>query len=190
MKNEGRTELHWACSAKDATKVEELILTQDVNAQDDAGWTPLVIACSVGSLQIVKLLSRADPNLCTDTKVSPLHYAISKNQPEIASLLIQRNADVNAQDSYGQTPLFRAASLGHCLKLLIDNGAKVFILTKVNARDATGSTPLHFAIENEQGDAAIYLLENNADPDIANNEQKTPLQMTRNQDLLSYILKN
>lgn len=78
-------------------------------------WTPLIIACSAGHLDIVKLfLSKgANVNGCTDQGRSGLLYACSKNHEEIAKLLLDNHADINLQDKFGATPLHRAASVGH-----------------------------------------------------------------------------
>ncbi|CAF4790591.1 unnamed protein product [Rotaria magnacalcarata] len=43
----------------------------------------------------------------------PLHYACSKNFYEIAQLLLEHGADVNATDKYKQTPLDRCCSKGN-----------------------------------------------------------------------------
>ena len=101
----------------------------------------------------------------------------------MAELMLDQ-VQVEARDQYGQSPLFRAAAMGHLdmIRLLIQKCAKV------NARDKTQSTPLHFAIENEQGEAAVLLLELGADGSLENNESKTPEQMTRNKQVLEYIL--
>ena len=59
-----------------------------MNAQDDADWTPLMIAVSVGSLEIVqKLLAKdADVMLPNSTHQIPLHYAASKNYLDVCPL--------------------------------------------------------------------------------------------------------
>jgi len=56
-----------------------------------------------------------------------LHFAAQNNSVPIGKLLIEAGADIEAKDSYGNTPLFRAtfASHGDCrfIKLLLINGA-------------------------------------------------------------------
>jgi len=39
---------------------------------------------------------------------SPLHYAVSQDQPEVISALLMLGADPNLSDHYGQMPLHRA----------------------------------------------------------------------------------
>ncbi|KAI8897490.1 hypothetical protein BC833DRAFT_593544 [Globomyces pollinis-pini] len=67
--------------------------------------------------------------------------------------------------------------------MLKDAGAKI------NIRDAQNNTPLHLAIEGDQGETAVYLIEQNGDVDALNKEGKTPLQMTDNQTVLKFIKK-
>ena len=69
-----------------------------------------------------------------------MHRAVTFGQKEIAELLIDKGADVNAS-SGGETPLHEAALFGHkeIVELLIGKGADL------NAKDEDGDTPLDFA---------------------------------------------
>ena len=55
-----------------------------------------------------------------------MHYAAHGGQKEIAELLIDAGADVNAKDDDGTTPLDRAIQLGHpeIADLLRQHGGK------------------------------------------------------------------
>ena len=79
-----------------------------------------------------------------------LHYAAFKGNKEIAELLITNNADVNAKDKNGSTPMYMAAveGRGEIIVLLLRKGADV------NARDNNGSTPLDWAREENQDQIA------------------------------------
>lgn len=60
---------------------------------------------------------------------------------QVARLLLEQHADVNARDHMGSTPLHRAASLGH------DHVVRLFLegyrnKLDLDARDAVGNTPL------------------------------------------------
>ena len=73
----------------------------------------------------------------------------------------------------GWTPLHEAAmhygdGTQNILELLVSNG------TDVNARANNGSTPLHDAMMFLPEECIKYLVGKGADPDIANDEGKTP----------------
>lgn len=48
---------------------------------------------------------------------------------------------------------------------------------KVNARDAYGCTPLHLACEEDRQEIVKFLVENGADLEIKNKEEKTPIDL-------------
>lgn len=65
----GRSVLHWAACGGHTNLVQWLIEHQaNVDATDDALWTPLIIAASAGHEAVVRLLlgSGAEVNACTD----------------------------------------------------------------------------------------------------------------------------
>ena len=75
-----------------------------------------------------------------------LHVAARHESPEVAALLIERGAKVNARDDNGWTPLHYALLDGHdrpafrTAKVLLEQGADVRAATA-----AVGWTPLHLA---------------------------------------------
>jgi ankyrin repeat protein len=71
--------------------------------------------------------------------------AARRNHIEIAKLLIERGADVEAKDKWGRTPLYYACLNDNleCAELLIDAGADV------GAKDRFERTPLDLAQSNE-----------------------------------------
>lgn len=75
------------------------------------------------------------------TRQTPLHWAVRRNQFEIANLLIQRGADLEAHDMAGRTPLFIAAKNENpdLVRLLLMNGADPLArsLAKKRVRDFT-----------------------------------------------------
>lgn len=63
-------------------------------------------------------------NEANNTGQTALHYSVSKGHLGISKLLIANNADINARDEYGNTPLLRAVSIEKnvMIELLIDAG--------------------------------------------------------------------
>ena len=75
---------------------------------------------------------------------SPLHLATLKNYFDIAEVLIEKGADVNFQDSLGNTPLHTSACYKdvNFILLLLSNDTDTSITNK------RGYLPLHTAVEN------------------------------------------
>jgi len=170
-----RMPLHWACSGGRDDIVDLLLNQMEVplNEQDDAGWTPLMIASSAGheSIVIMLLEKSADIHIINFTGQSCLHYAASKNQATIAMALLQSGAEVNIQDkTTGASPLHRAASKGHIkmVELLVENDAII------NMEDNYKNTPLHLACEEERIDVIFFLVRHGGDLNARNKENKLP----------------
>jgi uncharacterized protein len=60
-----------------------------IDARDEAGRTPLMLAVTQGRLEIVRLLLArgADPNAADNAGRTPLQQARQQNSPEITALL-------------------------------------------------------------------------------------------------------
>ncbi len=84
----------------------------DLNKKIDGGNAyPLHFAVHAGADIVYLLLSNganADVSAGDDGK-TPLHIAAACGYPEIAVLLVDAGAQVNATDKYGHTPMFDAA---------------------------------------------------------------------------------
>ncbi|TIB10529.1 hypothetical protein E3P89_02780 [Wallemia ichthyophaga] len=151
-----------------------------VDIEDGLGWTPLMIASSAGSLEIVDMLIKngASVNHVNNKGQASLHYAASKNHATIAHLLLEKGADVNVKDKANQHPLHRAATTGNgdIIKLLI-SPPNAQHKTRLNTADRLGNTPLHLAMESGHASTAIPLINAGADRERQNFDQQTPLEI-------------
>jgi ankyrin repeat protein len=101
-----------------------------------------------------------------------LHSAVNCADIKLVQKLLEYDADINAVNEYGSTPL-QWASRGlyleedATLRLLLKHGADV------NARDEDGSTPLHEASKYGALEVARLLLEYGADVEAKDNSGRT-----------------
>lgn len=103
---------------------------------------------------------------------SPLILSILFDQSILATL-IRADADVNALDSMGTTPLYHAAQEGitQAVKALLRVGADP------NLSDANRRFPLHIAVTRQRNDIVQILLRAGADINAPDVEGSTPLHL-------------
>jgi ankyrin repeat protein len=127
------TPLYWSLfSCK--FEAAELLLEKgaNVNSTDSFGSSPLhmAVCCKDVDISLIEHLIQkgADVNYKnTSDGLTSLHYAISSGSDDVARLLIEKGADVNALDHDGTTPLILAAKNDSVFiaKLLLEKGADV-----------------------------------------------------------------
>lgn len=102
---------------------------------------------------------------------TPLINAISNRDTELAVLLLNQGANIDASNSYGWTSLLEAVKQDNSdmIEMLVDRGANV------NAQDASGWTVLMYAADVGNREVVEYLLTHGANPQLANQEGATPL---------------
>jgi len=127
-------------------KIMRLLINGEVDARDEAGRTPLMLAASKGYDEICGILIDSTAQIDAQERdgSTPLMTAVHYGQTSICELLLNKKAQVDAIDSDGCTAAHYAAiqKRASICKLLLDNGARVDI------KDENGETPLIDAVKS------------------------------------------
>lgn len=119
-------------------------LGEDLDVQDDRGYTALMYACRDGVFPIVSLLLSAGANgsISTSFGYSPLLCASQNGYHSVVSLLLE-TVDVDTQDSDGMTALILATMNNHLetVRVLLEKGADYSIT------DSSGYTAVMYAVD-------------------------------------------
>ena len=113
-----------------------------------------------------------------------LHWACWRNgNRDVAELLLNNGADIDARMSDNSTPLIQASVMGYAstTKLLLDRGCAV------NAVDNHGYTALHWACWFDNTECVKELLAHGADTSIKNNYNETPLDLAKERNYQAVI---
>jgi ankyrin repeat protein len=151
-----------------------------------SGQTGAAVGCDVDMKALKSLLSHGQQVLFADAETgqTPLHEEAAAGCKEVVELLLAKNAEPNAKDHDGFTPLHMAAS-ADVAGLLLAKGAEV------NAKGKDGFTPLHTAARKGYKDVAELLLANGADVNAQSNWGWTPLHAAADKghkDMAEFLL--
>lgn len=169
---EGRTPLMYASSLGRAEIADILIKAgAKVNAKDKLDRTSLSFASMKGDINLISLLlnNRAEVNPERRTEAegvkiltrSPLMFAILYDNSEAVKFLIDKGANVNDQDTRGDTPLHYA-----CNKKFEDINLVTHLIqhkADVNLQDAGNRIALFDACNRGHKEIAHLLIKNGAD---------------------------
>ena len=133
-------------------------------AAQSTSRSPVADAASRGETNRVRqqLRDGGDVSTAQGDGMTALHWAASRGDAELASVLLYAGASVQSLTRLGgYTPLHLASQFGHTsvIEVLLDTGANVSSTT------TTGATPLMHAAASGNVHAVRALLGHNADPD-------------------------
>ena len=168
----------------------------NVNLTNKYNEDLLYRAVLAGNNDIVKLLidRGALVNKRYIDNQTALHFTVTSDETiKSTIMLIDKGADVNAEDGYKRTPLFYALTSQYketilTIDLLIMKGANV------NDVDVDGFTPLHIAVMSHSIERVQAILENNkANINAMNKSGATPLDVAvalHDMVIAKYLFKN
>jgi ankyrin repeat protein len=144
-----------------------------------------------GDIILVKNLLEKNPKLVNSRGKldrTPLHLAAQEGNQELVELLLDKGADIDAQDQYHFTPLHLASYEGRLevVQTLLTKGANK------NARDIGGGTPLCIGAQCNKTEIVRVLINNGVDVNISENYKRTPLYWLANfgqRDLAKLIIE-
>lgn len=154
LDDQGRHGLLLALQVPSPKSAEALIRDEKtkVEVRSEKDESPLMLAAFRGQKGLVELLIWRDADV-NKTGWTPLHYAASGGHADIAKLLLEHSAYIDAESPNGTTPLMMAAMYGtpDVVKLLLDEGADASI------KNQLGMTALDFAKQGSRKDAILIL---------------------------------
>lgn len=179
--SQGESPLHLAASlqVKSETRqqVVDMLITRKANssAVDYLGFSVLHVATLNKAEDVVERILKI-PGIEVDPKknarqVTPLHLAAWYNVENIAQMLIEGKANINARDYNGETPLEYAASSNaiNVTKKLLNKGAKA------KSRRWKQRSPLHIAAAHGAREVTQLLIDEGADINAVDEFGLTPL---------------
>lgn len=153
--------------SKNINRIKNILRTvKNIEALNEVGATPLIWASGEGKLELVKFLLANNANVHAALPGSlgqPIHVAASKNHVKIVELLLNKGADIEAEDSFKRRPLHIAAREGweDLTRFLLDRNATIDVFTKESR------TALRYAAQNGHSAIVKLLLDRGAGIDIA-----------------------
>ena len=152
--------------------------------KNDGSLSPLHIAVENRDLTgLEQLLGRKGFNTeSTDgEEATPLHYAVSTGDVEIARLLLIARASIEAKDNEGDTPMTIAVK---CADLAMISLLHEF-QADLEAEDQFGSHPLHWAAKNGYHEVIELLIKLGSSVNSVDKQGNTPLHQAASTDSLT-----
>jgi ankyrin repeat protein len=166
------------CGFHDLAK--DLISKDPLQVNSNGGYyvSPLVAALKGKHFRIADLLrlGGANPDVLGFLLKTPLHAAAGGGDLEVLHRLIEYNADLNAADVEGYTPLYQASVSGFpgsidAVRLLLEHGVDVDVRTN------QGESALHGASAIGDLEKVRVLLEHGANVEVGAVLGQTPYQL-------------
>ncbi|EQC31101.1 hypothetical protein SDRG_11286 [Saprolegnia diclina VS20] len=171
--NKGYNALHRACAKNQVVTVEFLAHRPALTTASYEGMFPLHMAALLGHASIaVVLQSSASIDVRDGDGRTPLQLAVAAGHASLAACLLEGGADPNARDNFGRVAMHYATDSSHGLEM-----ASLLRSCKanLNAGDARGDTPLHWAAIAGNQKILQHLLNLGCDTSLHNTDWHTAL---------------
>ena len=167
--------LHWAILSDDWGLVREFIREgADIGADRRQSVFDVATLMKSETKLIEIFIAEKGVDATVGRYLDPaLIWAVKKKYMDIFKHLLDNNADLNIQNSMGNTTLVEAVRWERMeiVKLLIDNGADL------NIQNDIGNTVLIFSVREGKTKIVKLLIDNGADLNIQNNSGNTALML-------------
>ena len=193
---DGTTAIMYAAYYGDLDLANALIEAgANVTLQNEFGTSAITEAAIIGHAEVISALltAGADPNFKNPEGETPIMAIARVGNVEAARILLDAGANINEQEGWGgQSAIMWAAARSNpeMVRFLAANGADLNargvirqwarkIITEPRPKDMNkgGFTPLLYAAREDCIECARALIEAGADPDLADPERVTPLNM-------------
>ena len=174
----GPTPLHFA-AARGAAGVVRALLSRGAAADllADGGVSPLLVACGVGHVDVVRMLlsapggGRVVDARCDESGTTALFAAACSGHLDVVRAQLSAGAAVDLQDRRGASPLWAASQAGHLavVHALLSASASVDLPGPARA------SPLWISCRHGHAEVARALLSHGADVELRCEDGITPL---------------
>ncbi|CAB0033535.1 unnamed protein product [Trichogramma brassicae] len=173
---DGLMHFHIACMCGDVSIAGKFLeLGQDPNTIcRETGDSPLILAVSSGSKNLIELLLRkgANANLANNDGMTPLHTicAGDRDNSELIEVFIEKQKEICKAENQ---EIEICKEKNQEIEIFKEKNQEV----QVNAKNSIGQTPLHIALLRGYRNSFECLLKNGANPNLMNQNGMTPLHI-------------
>ncbi|MGL5591442.1 MAG: ankyrin repeat domain-containing protein [Mycoplasmoidaceae bacterium] len=179
-----------ACHIGNVKLIKAVCDYDNINYQNNEGYTLLAVACMRNDILMIKSLLYfiPNPNIKTNDGFSPLMFSIKNNNLEAVKLLVESGASVNDRKGMANSLMF-ACSYGfiEIIEYLIEQGSKI------NVTDNEGNNLLMIASKEGQLKIVKLLLSNQIDINHVNKKGNNALMyaiLSNHIDIVKILIEN